>query len=570
VIDGFLAQSPRSRQWVRVLDAVIAVVTTALSSFLVYRNLGTPPLTGIDDANITQTYGRNLANGFGFVYTPHFERVEGATSPLWVAVHCLLYKITAQPEPYLLACSAALAALAIYWSLGIARCTVAALALPRWAPWIPVLAIAAEPYYFHWTVVSLMDQGLWSALVLGLTFVLVQQVSASERPEPASAGGVALCVLCALARPESMLLLPLTLALSGAIIFVNKGVGAALRHALPYFAAVLLTLVGLTILRLAYFGYPLPNTYYAKVSSNPMDNIVHGLHYSVWFLNSNVLMVLGTLAALLQLMIGVQSLLASAKTGTRLCAAHGIMLLVGGTVALAIATTILEGGDHFPGFRLLQPYAPLICVALLVYVSLLADWSWLRLGRLSALVWSFGIVGATLTASYSSFNLTSKERKEDFTLAQDGRRIGALLNELADRPPDVGVIPAGGIAVSYQGRVVDLLGLNWAEMAHASGRRSGMIGHSAFNLQVFWKHPPQLMLPTLTGPENPLDEKQIPSRYDLSLLQGLMNEKQFRDDYRPMLMHLRDGEIFAYARTDFIDEHRGDSRLVPMSWERFR
>ena len=564
-------QSARRVHIAGMLDGVIAVITTALCSFLVYRDLGKPLLTGIDDENITQAYGRNLANGFGYVYTPNFEHVEGATSPLWVALHYLLYKITAHPEPYVLVFSAALTALAIYWSLGISRFVLAALAVPRWALWIPVLAIAAQPNYFHWTVVSMMDQGLWGALVLGLVFVLVRQVSPAEGPERASLLGVVLCVSSMLARPESMLLLPAMLALAGMVVAVNKGVRAALRYVAPYYAAVLLTLIGLTALRVAYFGYPLPNTYYAKVSSNPIDNIVQGLHYFVWFLNSNILVVPSVLATVLGLMIGVQSLLASAKTGTRLSAAHSVMLLVGGTMAFVIATTILEGGDHFPGFRLLQPYVPLTCVALIFYVPLLADWSRLRLSRMSGLAWSAGIVGAILVASYSAFSLTTKGLKEDFTLAVDGRRIGDLLNALADQPaPDVGVLPAGGIAVSYHGRVVDLLGLNWAEMGHASGRRTGMPGHSAFNLQVFWKHPPAIMLPELTNPANPLIEKRIPGNFDLYVLQGLLNEKRFRDAYRPVLMHLGDAEMFAYARADFIDVHHDDPRIVPMDWERFR
>jgi arabinofuranosyltransferase len=569
VIGSFPMESPRSLQLVRMPDVMIALIITVLCSFLVYQGLEKPMLTGIDDENITQVYGRNLANGFGYVYTPNFEHVEGATSPLWVAVHYLLYKITAQPEPYILICSAALTALAIYWSLGIARYALAALALPRWALWIPVLAIAAQPNYFHWTVVSMMDQGLWGTLAVGVVFVLVRQVSSSEAPERASLLGVALCVLGVLARPESMLLLPMMLALAGVVVAVNRGVGAALRYVAPYYAAVLLTLMGLTALRLSYFGYPLPNTYYAKVSSNPMDNIVQGLHYIVWFLNSNVLVVPSVLAAVLGLMIGVQSLLASAKAKARLSAAHSIMLLVGGTMAFVIAATILEGGDHFPGFRLLQPYVPLICVALTFYLPLLADWSRLTLSRTSGLAWSAGLVGATLVSSYSAFALTNKGLKEDFTLARDGRRIGDLLNTFPDRP-EVGVLPAGGIAVSYQGRVVDLLGLNWAEMGHASGRRTGIPGHSSFNLQVFWKHPPKIMLPELMNPANPLNEKQTPGRFELSVLQGLMNEKRFREDYRPVLMQLGDGAIFAYARADFIDEHQNDPRVVPLAWERFR
>jgi hypothetical protein len=214
---------------------------------------------------------------------------------------------------------------------------------------------------------------------------------------------------------------------------------------------------------------------------------------------------------------------------------------------------------------------PLTCVALTFYVPLLGDWSRLTLSRMTGLAWSAGIVGITLAAGYSAFELANQELKEDFSIAVEGRRMGDLLNALADQPaPDVGVLPAGGIAVSYHGRVVDLLGLNWAEMGHASGRRTGMPGHSAFNLDVFWKHPPQVILPRLTDPAKPLDQKQTPSHYELSLLHGLMNEKRFRDDYRPVLMHLGDGEIFAYARTDFIDRHQDDPRVVPMAWERFR
>jgi arabinofuranosyltransferase len=554
-----------------MLDVLIALITTALCSFRVYRDLGKPALTGIDDENITQVYGLNLAKGFGYVYTPNFEHVEGATSPLWVALHYLLYKITAHPEPYILVCSVALTALAIYWSLGIARSISAALELPRWTLWIPVVAIAAQPNYFHWTVVTMMDQGLWGAIVLGLTFVLVRHVGAADGPKRISLLGMALCVASVLARPESMLLMPAMLALAALIIAVNKGVGSAIRYVAPYLAAVVLTLAALTALRMMYFGHPLPNTYYAKVSSNPVDNIVQGIHYVVGFLNSNILVVPSVLAAALGLLVGVQSGWVSVRTKTQLSAAHSILLLVGGTAAVVIATTILEGGDHFPGFRMLQPYVPLMSVALMFYVPLLADWSRLALSRAAGVTWSAGIVVAIVVASYSSFAATDKGLKEDFELAVDGRQIGDLLNVLADpNLPDVGVIPAGGIAVTYHGRVVDLLGLNWAEMAHASGRRTGMVGHSAFNLDVFWKHPPQLMLPELAGGKNPLKEKQTPANFELWVLHGLMNQPRFREAYRPVLMHVGDGGVFAYARTEFIDRHTHDPRVEALAWERFR
>src|SRR4051794_15347398 len=171
------AQPATVGRFVIMLNAALALAVTALCSFRVYKALEKPGLTGIDDENITQVYGQNLARGFGYVYTPHFEHVEGATSPLWVAFHYVFYKISAQPEAFILICSLMLGALAVYWALGIERSVADSLALPRWTLWIPVLATAAQPNYFHWTVVTMMDQGLWGALVLGLTYVLVREVS---------------------------------------------------------------------------------------------------------------------------------------------------------------------------------------------------------------------------------------------------------------------------------------------------------------------------------------------------------------------------------------------------------
>jgi hypothetical protein len=216
-------------------------------------------------------------------------------------------------------------------------------------------------------------------------------------------------------------------------------------------------------------------------------------------------------------MIGVRSLLTAASGGTRIPAAHSIMLLIGGSMAFVVVTVILEGGDHFVGFRLFQQYAPMMSAALLFYVPLSGDWSRLTPSRTIAVAWPALIAGATLVASYSGFPLTNNGIKEDFPLARDGRRVGVLLNELAEKPaPDVGVLPAGGIAA------------------------------------------------------NPVGEKQTPDRYELSVFRGLMDEKAFRDEYRPVLMHLGEGEIFAYARKDFIAMHRDDPHLISMSWERFR
>lgn len=561
----------------RIPSSAISLALTAVCSVLSYWCMGRPAAIGIDDENITQVYGRNLAQGYGYVYTPHFEHVEGATSPLWVSVHVLLYKLSDTPESYLLVCAAVLTWIAIYCSLGIAARLVAALSLPSRAVLIPLIALALQPSYFAWMVWSVMDQCLWSVVLLCLLSVLLRQLGATEEePARAAPAGIVLCALGVLTRPESMLLLPAIIALPTAVVCVNRGLKAAIRYGAPYYAATALTLAALTAWRIAYFGYPFPNTYYAKVSSQPLDNIISGIHYLVKFLGSNLLITPAVLAVALGFMIGLRALLESTRKRTRVSQAHAVMFVVGGTVVAAIATQLIEGGDHFYGFRLFQPYMPLLMVALLFYAPLVADWRRLTSSPAIYRTWLTGLIGAASLASYSAFYLDNSSNSttgltKEFVLAQQGRRLGELLNELSApaAAPEVGVLPAGGIAVTYHGRIVDLLGLNWAEMAHATGRRSGPRGHAAFDPGVFWKHPPALMLPTLID-ASPLDAHNIPSPEDVAVLKGLLDETRFRSEYQPILVSSAGSRMFAYARSEVLERYRNDERVVPLDWKAFR
>ena len=76
-----------------VLLACVVVLCGALLSF--------GPLEaglGIDDANITQAYARNLAAGHGYVYNIGSERVEGSTSLLWTLINTSAFALSQRPE----------------------------------------------------------------------------------------------------------------------------------------------------------------------------------------------------------------------------------------------------------------------------------------------------------------------------------------------------------------------------------------------------------------------------------------------------------------------------------------
>jgi hypothetical protein len=198
-----------------LLEIVLPLAVTLICGLAAYVCLGRPAIIGIDDENITQVYAHNVANGFGYVYTPGYERVEGATSPLWFLIHCLIYKISYHPEGMLLLCSIGFTWWAINSTYVIAKTVVGVLNLPSWTTLVPVLTIAVSPNYFAWTIVSMMDQAAWSAVLLALIAILVRHASGPDTSMRTNLPALLLCVLAILARPESLILLPAIMALIG-------------------------------------------------------------------------------------------------------------------------------------------------------------------------------------------------------------------------------------------------------------------------------------------------------------------------------------------------------------------
>jgi len=49
-----------------------------------------------------------------------------------------------------------------------------------------------------------------------------------------------------------------------------------------------------------------------------------------------------------------------------------------------------------------------------------------------------------------------------------------------------------------------------------------------------------------------------------------MNERRFRQEYSPVVIHVGAGTMFAYARESFVDRHQGDSRIEVLPWQQLR
>ncbi|MEO1460454.1 MAG: hypothetical protein AAFV49_23230, partial [Pseudomonadota bacterium] len=233
---------------------LLALTVTGLGTLLAYLVSGGVPLIGIDDAAITRNYAENIANGHGIVYYVGGERVEGSTSFLWTLIVAVTYLITPTPEVLILALGFACATASVFAVLALGTLLARRLDLPQRAVAITTaIGLLGLPGFFFWSVFTMMELGLWSAVLLTLTWRLARL---AERPKPWSFSIVGLGILLPLIRPEGIAVTLGLMVLAALLMWrFPRGLKLAVVAAVASFAAV-------TAFRLIYFGYPVPNTFY--------------------------------------------------------------------------------------------------------------------------------------------------------------------------------------------------------------------------------------------------------------------------------------------------------------------
>jgi arabinofuranosyltransferase len=513
-----------------------------LTTWIAYLHLGRPPL-GVDDAHIFFVYGQNLAAGEGLVYNPGGERVEGYSSLLWVMVVAGAFALFNQPEIWLLFISILMVAGAItaLWQFiaGTKQFTLRGLLFVAW--------VFSAPGFVIWMSLTLMDTALWSSLLVIGTVIALQ----ANRPRR-----LALIVLLVLlARPEGMLWGLVLIGLAGLLTVTQEGIASAwrtIRLALMIYA---LGLGGLVAWRMAYFGYPLPNTYYAKMLPDVGYNLRAGLEYLHDFLLANPQVIfIGLIPAITGIVLNVSWFLRvlrkpSVTATNRL---RGRFLAVSIICLVALFVPVWMGGDHFTLFRFYQPVWPLL---LLPFFGLLDTLPLSLPNRMR-----YGLAVPTLVAflvipTPRWWQSTYRELIAfEFTFAEEGEIIGTTLNALfKDDPPSIGVIIAGGIALTYEGDVVDVMGLNNVVMAHAPGNRYGVIkNHTAFNTDVFLAQRPNLFLPITGAPESILQQGRHTYNWQNDLVHDVLNDPRFLNLYTLAIISDADHYILAYVDRDYL------------------
>jgi hypothetical protein len=534
------------------LVALLLVVLGGLSLYAF--NQFEKPVIGVDDANITFVYARHLAQGHGFVYNIGGERVEGFTTLLWVLISGAFFSITQRPELPLLALNILLmiatnliAIFYLYQTQNLRKDITILVAY--------LLFVVVIPDYIVWMTLPLMETGLWSFLLTGtaITVLLVDENSGTKYALLLSV----LIGLLLLTRPEAIAWGLLFILLTGlqmvTMVNIRKGLKLIAIPTITYFAI----LGALTIFRLSYFGYPLPNTYYAKVSPSILFNLKVGFEYFLSYLNSGFIIGIVIFSTLIFFSKDLYALISlnRQKTGQPDDARVTLKNFSLGMICLTgLLLPILPGGDHFKSFRFYQPIYPLLVVYLLAsWFSLIKGRSYARWITLAALVTMVFFVNYTHEVTWNNVGEKGVSILVEFRIAKQGRERGIFLANIFDgleEYPTLGTIASGGIKMTYPGEVIDLMGLNNLQMGHSSGLREGTKNHAAFNKEVFFQQRPQIIGSNC----NPLNALYLP---------GLSEDPEFQNLYQCATVKRigEKGKYQGFFRNDFLLQLSEDVRF---------
>lgn len=450
----------------------------------------------VDDAYITFRYIKQWVAGNGLVFNIG-ERVEGYSNFLWIVLLAPFYALGAD----LVVASKMLGILLA----GITLILTAALTGEGWRGVGASLLLAAAAPFGVWMVGGL-ETMLFSCLFAASALAFIHE----EEQGRGWWSGV-LFALLALTRPEGLMFGLLAALLRGAHLWRGQ-----LRVQPNDWARLGLWLAPVAIhfiWRLSYYGYPLPNTVYAKSMGFHPRAFIEGVHY----LYASAAAIGGVAPVLV---VGLATLLV--RPNLR-------FVYLFASVVLYAAFIVVSGGDWMPAQRFLTHVLP--AVAALSYLGL--RWIAQRFER----PWQTVALGSLVSAQVAFLLLGSIETRvlPRLTFPPADAEIGMNYLRANLQPGDVvAVTDAGGIGYSLplDVRILDMFGLTDAHIAHLKPQfPSGLFGRGdgfgKWDVDYVLAQSPRFVQASVLG----VDEQgnYLSSNTSNALL---LNDPRFRARYR--------------------------------------
>jgi hypothetical protein len=412
-----------------------------------------------DDAYITLRYARNLAGGDGPVWNPG-ERVEGYTDFLWMISVAALHVLGADlvDASLLLSYASAAALLVVLWRIWLLWADENGGTLARPAVFaVTALLVALNDSIVFWGF-SGLETAMAAALLSLTAWTYMRESRVGGPPWSAVAAAAA-----AMTRPELAAIAVLTAAfVARDALFSGERDWRRVLRWLAVFGALFGAYFAW---RWAYYGYPLPNTFYAKVGSN-LDFANRGAGY---------LHAYGSSYLFLPFILGAAVLLFAAPRQIRRDAQYVLAC-----VAVWAAVVMFEGGDAFAHGRFIAPIVPLVYVAGVAGIAVMLGrtvvqprqvaYAGLAIAALSGLLLMRGSADPTLEADRRAHN----DRKE----------LGLWLRDHVPTDYTVATYASGAVNYYAQTRGLDMFGLTDETIAHSSvpDFGEGIAGHEKYNI----------------------------------------------------------------------------------------
>jgi len=328
----------------------------------------------------------------------------------------------------------------------------------------------------------------------------------------------------------------------------------------------LLIFVPYFLWRFSYFGYPLPNTFYAKATLST-GRLLWGIEYLEQFMTLRLFW-----------FVPVCMWIMFRRRGS-----DDLLRLASFMLAAAVIDVVIVGGDQFPFYRFFLPVMPLCLVVLVIGVVELTEflkkrrnWPGARATTVAALVltlyavWTFaGSFLPVVTFSTDTGISHFRRVKETDLINRDYFVIGKYLG--GKYPPSTLIaLNAAGIIPYESGlRTIDMLGLNDVHIAHRPFTDfEGVSGHQKHDADYVLSKRPDLILTGLPMLETEmLSPGQVQRRvaWWSSLLPGdarLHESDIFRNEYKLEALSMNDGRwLYCYVRKQDKEHHEAGQNI---------
>jgi hypothetical protein len=474
--------------------------------------------TSHDDAFISFRYVKNFVEGHGLVYNVG-ERVEGYTNFLWILLLSLFVKVGFDIVLVSKVLGILSGAMTIYL---VYRFSVHLPGERGFYDLIAVYLLAVNLSFVYWDS-SGLETNFFALL---LTWGVLQKVREmdDEKAFPVSS---LILAMASMARPEGILVFGLVIVFDTLSTLMEertmridmRAVGLFLIIFLPYY-----------IWRYAYYGYPLPNTFYAKTGGG-LGQVRRGLVYAMsFFLLYNVLPLLPGGLLLLR------------RVRSR---GHLLILFV---VTIYTLYIIAVGGDHMILYRFFVPIIPLIC--LLTQEGLRTIPRLTGMSHRPTLAVVLGIIILTILP-YGSQHRSKIEamRKEIRTWIETGKWFHAHAY-----PGETLALGAAGAIPYYSGlRAIDFYGLIDTHIAHTASPHSGhgMAGHEKGDVGYLLSRHPDYIIPyPMLRSDEARTAQDLRNCFRHGTEIDIWKDPEFQQNYEVANARIREGFVGFFRRRE--------------------